>query len=221
MLSILTNHTRFPCDATTYLPTAFTEQSVRAFGRGRYEPIQREIAGMAPDSYERLGVDVALAIAVDLAADRPVRRLQILDVGCSTGLVPRLLNACGYAVTGIDPNAAALECEGIDILQIGLSRFLAERDESFDVVLLLNVLHCFQTEEHGLPAEIAELCRRTRSHLYIEAPLSIESEEFGSANALLCPHALVHHAAGKRIRWIATTIASNAISRRLYRVDVK
>jgi SAM-dependent methyltransferase len=215
------NHSSFPGGTTTYLPTGLTEQSVRAFGRGRYEPIQREIAGKAPESYERVGVDRALAIAVDLAADWPVRRLQILDVGCSTGLMSKLLNACGYAVTGIDRNTAPRQCERLRILQIELTRFLAEHDESFDVVLLLNGLHWFPTQEHGLPADIEELCRRARSHLYIEAPLSIENEEFCSTDTLLRPHALVDHGVGKRIRWIATTIASDAKSRRLYRVDVK
>src|SRR5262249_3197739 len=131
------------------------------FGRGDAEPLLHELRSR-PGSYERVGVDRALAIALDLALTRAPRNARILDVGCSTGTISVLLSRIGYQGTGIASDVVAGVQEWQDskllteararhssdtcrLLQVDVRQHLAETQERYDVALLLSVIH------HWLP----------------------------------------------------------------------
>ena len=213
--------TKFPDQSTTYHPSGFSEHARRAFGLGQYAPIRAELAALPPNSYERVGVDRALALAIDLATCATSCSNSILDVGCGPCLISELLNACGYAVTGIDRNASPRSVGSLRVIKTELRDFLASETAAFDVVLLLNVLHWIPVQDNELPAEVEELFRRTRSHVYIEVPLSAEEDDLLGPSTLLYPKTLLDRRVATRVHWFATTIATNAKTRRLYRVHVK
>lgn len=87
-------------------------------------------------------------------AGRPAKR--ILDVGCATGYIARLLTEVGHRVTGIELNAQMAEQArslGIETLEHDLEEPLPLPDESFDVVHACEVIeHLYDTE--GLLREL-------------------------------------------------------------------
>lgn len=84
----------------------------------------------------------------DAAAMRPFEGLTVLDVGCGGGLLCEPLARLGATVTGIDAAArniaiATLHAEqsGLDITyEATTSEVLAERGETFDLVLNMEVV---------------------------------------------------------------------------------
>jgi 2-polyprenyl-6-hydroxyphenyl methylase/3-demethylubiquinone-9 3-methyltransferase len=79
---------------------------------------------------------------------RPFEGLRLLDIGCGGGLAAEPMARLGFAVTGIDAGAEAIEAArahaeamGIAIdYRIGAAESLAEMGERFDVVLALEVI---------------------------------------------------------------------------------
>ena len=69
---------------------------------------------------------------------------RVLDVGCGTGSVSRLIiDACGCTVLGLEPNAdraAAASANGIEIVGAQLTEQLIPRLGLFDAVLFADVL---------------------------------------------------------------------------------
>jgi len=94
---------------------------------------------------------------------RPAKGLRILDIGCGGGLVTEPLARMGAAVTGIDPAPENItiarhhaEGEGLAIdYRAETAEALAARGETFDVVLILEVV------EHvaDMPAFVATAAR--------------------------------------------------------------
>ena len=173
----------------------FSERALRAFGRGKYEPLRTELASLPAGSYDRVGVDLALALAIDFAACGPTHKYSVLEVGCGGGLISELLHACGYSVTGIDRDATPRSARGLRILKTGLADFLNDDLADFDITLLLSPIDR-KLRGASLADTGEEVLRRTRSHVYIEEP--------GFDGGV----------------WVATTIAADATTRRLYRIDV-
>lgn len=90
---------------------------------------------------------------IDHAGAPPQR---VLDVGCATGYIARLLQVIGHEVTGIELNAqmaAEARAKGIDVLEHDLEEPLTLADHSFDVVHACEIIeHLFDTE--GLLREL-------------------------------------------------------------------
>jgi 2-polyprenyl-6-hydroxyphenyl methylase/3-demethylubiquinone-9 3-methyltransferase len=84
----------------------------------------------------------------DPASASPAKNLTALDIGCGGGLVTEPLARMGAAVTGIDPAPENItvarhhaEGEGLAIdYRAETAEALAERGETFDVVLILEVV---------------------------------------------------------------------------------
>lgn len=96
---------------------------------------------------------------------RPLTGIRVLDIGCGGGLMSEALTALGAAVTGIDADPATIEIAraharqaglGIDYRAVAPENFAADADETFELVLNLEVV------EHvaDLDAFIAACARR-------------------------------------------------------------
>ena len=73
----------------------------------------------------------------------PPPPLKLLDVGCGTGVLSRLLVEKGYDVIGIDISENAInKCKnkGLNAYQQNLSEKLLFRDEEFDCILMSEVI---------------------------------------------------------------------------------
>lgn len=83
-------------------------------------------------------------IALDFALDHGKQRMEILEVGCSTGYFGESLRAAGHRVTGVEPNSAAAAEAGtkLDFVFNGtLDSFFSENPKSrFDVIVFGDVL---------------------------------------------------------------------------------
>jgi 2-polyprenyl-3-methyl-5-hydroxy-6-metoxy-1,4-benzoquinol methylase len=105
-------------------------------------------------AYLPLGAQVALftlprrcGFLISHAGTPPKR---ILDVGCATGYIARLLQEVGHEVTGIELNpqmAAEARSQGIAVLEHDLEEPLDLEDSSVDVVHACEIIeHLFDTE---------------------------------------------------------------------------
>jgi 2-polyprenyl-6-hydroxyphenyl methylase / 3-demethylubiquinone-9 3-methyltransferase len=104
--------------------------------------------------------------ARDGRAMRPFEGLRCLDIGCGGGLVAEPMTRLGFAVTGIDADAAALEVAHRHAQQGDLpidyraatAEELAAEQQIFDVVLALEVIEHVADVELFLAA-VARLVR--------------------------------------------------------------
>ena len=101
-------------------------------------------------------------LILDLLEPDPGAR--ILDVGCGTGYFTRRFAARGYAVTGVDSDAAMLAFArahrmGAEEYLLGDARRLPFSDGEFDYCVSITAL-CFIPDERPALAEMARVCRR-------------------------------------------------------------
>ena len=233
---------------TTYLPYGFSPAAVRRYGDGDPARLLEELADR-DGGYERVGVDRALAIAIDLALRAVSPTATILDVGCSVGTISVLLAASGYRVTGIDSDVVArvqdwqeggtLEAaragnvaENCRLLQVDLREHLAAEDTVYDVALLLSVVHHWlagygytgveQFDRDEVRATLHELCDRVRAHIYLEIPIGDEVAEMppDPHGEFSFPAWFLDSGRATAATLVASTIATNGKPRRLYRVDM-
>jgi SAM-dependent methyltransferase len=231
----------------TYLPFGFSREALEAFSQGDHQPLIGELPGLP--EYERVGVDRVLAIATDMALLGGLRAARVLDVGCSIGTIAALLARCGYDVTGIDSDvvaqvqswqdAALLEqvrasnAEGTcTLVRTDVREHLAALEESYDVALLLSVVHHWlpgygytgvdQFTRAEVAATLEQLCRRTRRCIYLETPIEDEAEEMppDPAGEFLFPGWFLAQGLATDVTLVASTLATNAKPRRLYRLDL-
>jgi 2-polyprenyl-3-methyl-5-hydroxy-6-metoxy-1,4-benzoquinol methylase len=90
---------------------------------------------------------------------------RVLDVGCATGYLARLLSARGCSVTGLDSNAKALQLAGkfcdrtlaADLDSVALTDLFP--DDSFDVIIFADVLEHLRN-----PWKVLDDARRLLGH---------------------------------------------------------
>jgi SAM-dependent methyltransferase len=240
---------RFPNERTTYMPFRFSATALASYGAGDYQPLLRELQCNSPDSYERVGIDRALAISCDLALTGMRFGGTILDVGCSSGTISRLLAETGYQVTGVDHDIVArvqnwqnperlagarhcLQSSSCRFVATDIDEFLKTTGDVFDVALLLSILHHF-LQGYGytglnamtpdrFAAFLKRLCSRVRHYLYVEVPGFDEYEEMplDPARHFHFPGYFVEAGLATGVQLVANTVATNGKPRHLYRVDL-
>jgi SAM-dependent methyltransferase len=81
---------------------------------------------------------------LELARKRIRPRGRFLDLGAGTGKFLNTAQAVGFEVTGVEPIAAACRTakqkHGLDLINARLEDYLMSDTQSYDVILLLNVL---------------------------------------------------------------------------------
>jgi SAM-dependent methyltransferase len=90
-----------------------------------------------------------LALAI-LAAERILPPARILDAGCGSGILLDALEARGYQVCGLDISRRSLEQldrPGRQLIEADLTRCEPPEGESFDAILLLDVLEHLDDEK--------------------------------------------------------------------------
>lgn len=100
-----------------------------------------------------------------LARLRPQPGESLLDVGCGTGYFTRNLARVAQRVTGIDPDAAAIDyarrhAAADERYLIGDARALPFPDKHFDYAVAMTSL-CFVPEEVQALSEMVRVARRT------------------------------------------------------------
>lgn len=111
---------------------------------GDFRPLHR----LNPTRLAYIRDRVAARLDRDPLADKPMRGLKLLDIGCGGGLLSEPMARLGADVTGVDASeknigtASAHAAEmGLDIdYRHGTAEALAEAGESFDVVLNMEVV---------------------------------------------------------------------------------
>lgn len=111
---------------------------------GPFKPLHR----LNPTRLTYIRDQLCACFGRDKKAAKSLDGLRVLDVGCGGGLVSEPLSRLGARVTGIDPGAEAVEAasahagaRGLDIAyEVATAEALAARGESFDAVLLLEVV---------------------------------------------------------------------------------
>lgn len=233
---------------TTYLPHSFSAHALEQFGRGDLTALNDELADR-DGTYERVGVDRALAIAIDLALIGMRPGASILDVGCSLGTISVLLAEVGYRVTGIDSDVVARVQDWQDsaglavarsgqqtsncrLIQADVREHLADHHGDYDVVLLLSVVHHWlsgygytgeeQFDREDVRHTLETLCSRVRSHIYLEVPISDEAQEMppDPRDEFLFPDWFLASGWATSVKLVASTVATNGKPRRMYRVDM-
>jgi len=122
---------------------------------------------------DRLGMMLAFLAAVG----RPISALSVLDAACSYGWFVNEFSKRGAAATGVDTDPAALKAGRIayglraeQTVQSDLHAFLSICGRTWDVVLLLSVLHHFVLNpKRGRPDELLrKIDRVTGTCLFID-----------------------------------------------------
>lgn len=181
---------------------------------------------LSSGDYERLGLDRALLIAGDmLVRSGKCGSSSILDVGCNSNLIGNALAALGNSVLGIDNgiintqgNYEELDgsCRRIDFLD-----FLREDDRSWDYMLLLSIVHHWESG-YAMSGKViytkdqirwifSRIRERTKCGVYLELPLEEPGfrPEFSEGF-------LKEYCGGFSIVEIDRTVGPNGFLRRLY-----
>jgi methionine biosynthesis protein MetW len=97
-----------------------------------------------PSPFRYGGQDLDPTESTGIIASLIASGARVLDVGCGTGSVSRLIiDACGCTVLGLEPDAdraAAASANGIEVVGAELTEELIPQLGCFDVVLFADVL---------------------------------------------------------------------------------
>jgi ubiquinone/menaquinone biosynthesis C-methylase UbiE len=142
--------------------------------------------------------------------------IRILDVGCGSGGLARLLVEEGAEVTGVDPNPQALTAARTRVPAARFEEASAEalpfEDAAFDVVLVVNALHHVPLD--AMDRAVAEAARVARpgGWLIVLEPLAagnffdaLRVVEDETAVRLAARNALARAIEGTRLRLETTT----------------
>jgi SAM-dependent methyltransferase len=148
--------------------------------RGRrelYQPIEGLEFGGAWNVVRRCDDRLGMMLKFLAAAGRPVAALSVLDTACSYGWFVNEFSKRGGAAIGVDADPVALKVGRIayglrpeQTVHSDLHAFLSTCDRTWDVVLLLSVLHHFVLNpKRGRPDELLRrIDRVTGTCLFID-----------------------------------------------------
>jgi predicted TPR repeat methyltransferase len=140
------------CDVPLRASNAFVEKTFDAFAAS-FEAKLQSLSYRAPD------IVAATLADTGLAADG---RLEILDIGCGTGLCGPLLRPYASQLIGVDLSAGMLAHAReknvyTDLQQCEVTEFLRARHEAFDVMVSADTLVYF--------GDLLEFCKAAASAL--------------------------------------------------------
>ena len=112
--------------------------------KGSFRPLHR----INPVRLEFVRRGLALSFGRDTRSLRPFEGLRLVDIGCGGGLAAEPMARLGFAVTGIDAGAAAIdvarahaEASGLAIdYRVASTEQLAAAGERFDAALALEIV---------------------------------------------------------------------------------
>jgi SAM-dependent methyltransferase len=225
----------------TYLPVLRDASLYYLLRDQDYEGLAEQMQAEYP--YERVGLDRLLAILIDLSQMRITPPARVLDIGCNTGLFSLGLAAKGYTVVGVDSNIAAEVQEfypgkiidtamqladtfkNLKLVESAISDFLAENHDTFDIGLLLSVVHQwsggYAASRQGVKTSaqieetLAMLVSRIYHVMYYEGP---DEDSLPSLNALSLPRWFCDTTLVQQAVPIALSVAANGELRTLYRL---
>ena len=208
-----------------YLP----EISQKALRDYLLNPDSDFLANIEKQDYERLGIDRALLLASDiLIRYGRADGFSILDVGCNSGLIGRILETLGNKIDAIDN--AAVDIQGSyerlsDVVKADLFDYLETNNFRWDFVLLLSVVHHWESgyamsgsamySESVIHEIFATLKKRTSCGIYLELPL----EEPGFT-ADFSDGFVKKYCRDFQISEINRTVGTNGFLRRLFYLDI-
>lgn len=220
----------------TYLPELSISEILNAVESQEWEPIAK---ALEQQQYERLGLDRALAIALDIfSRHESLKNIRVLDVGCNNGLLAKILTALGCYVVGIDNGD--VDNQGIyteiisqtsladfEFHQKDLADFLKYDTHYWDCVLLLSVTHHWETgyamtgkrrySDLDIRILLRKLFERTRSNIYYECPSNEPGFEAGFGINFLFRYCNEL----PKIRSLGNTIGPNGYLRQLLALDME
>lgn len=208
-----------------YLPE-ISEEALREY---LLNPDSDFLAVIEKQDYERLGIDRALLIASDiLIRNGRVDGFSVLDVGCNSGLIGRILGVLGNKIDAIDN--AAVDAQGSyerlsGVVKADLLDYLGTNNTQWDFVLLLSVVHHWESgyamsgsamySESVIHEIFATLKKRTSCGIYLELPL----EEPGFTGEF-SDGFVKKYCRDFQISEINRTVGTNGFQRRLFYLDV-
>jgi hypothetical protein len=219
----------------TYLPEIDAKSLRSAVLSNDWSDIE---ALLSHQNYERLGLERALAIAMDLyQCHAKLEGLTVLDVGCNNGVIGKVLYALGCLVVGIDnsdvdsqslykPLKPSKEFE-LEFYKKDLKDFLSEDQRMWDAVLLLSVTHHWETgyamsgnrryTDKDITDICAKLCSKTNHTIYYEGPSNEPGFPEGYGISFLRKYFLQL----RGVRFLQDTVGPNGYLRELWALDTR
>jgi glycosyltransferase involved in cell wall biosynthesis len=177
------------------------------------------------DSYELVGIDMALAMAVDLAVEGVAPSSPILAVGPTVETVCLLLSDMGYRVTGVEGGGPR---SGLD--EAAIQQHLARSDAFYDIALVVGLgdevapawpetASSTLQQQSGI---LAELCKRVRRSLYVEVPVDEgPAQPFDPHGQFSLARWLLENDLATGFEMVASTVGAGGQPRRLCRVNLR
>lgn len=228
----------------TYQPVFKDSSYFELLKRKMYEDLSDPISKIVYD-YERICIDRVIAIINDLSSLN-IQTGKVLDIGCNIGFFSHSLKCLDFDVLGIDNNAApntqgyypepclitANKLNDVynvypEFIETDITDYILTQQSSFDIVLLLNVVHHFfggyaKTGE-GVKSDdiivlfLNKLIQSTKKVIYFEGPEDKEIEYY--VPGMEFPKWFADTFDDIRIIRIANTCGADGKIRGLYRIQ--
>jgi len=134
-----------------------------------------------------------------------ISRLKLVDIGCGSGGITRSLARLGALVTGVDPNASAIETAqsegGGPTYRVAHAEELGLSDTSFDIAIFSNSLHHVE----DMPAALAQAYRIVKPGGRIAVLEPVAPDPFQSVMRFIDDESAVYEAAQKALQALAAS----------------
>ena len=230
----------------TRLPSGLSPQARQRLREGDVDLLLQELSTKR-HSYERVGIDMILAMAVDLALEGVPPSAPILTVGPGAETICLLLTDMGYSVTGVESDdlgssARSWNDEHVEtgqkqalgpvagLLGAVIQEHLARSDALYDVALVVGLGDevaparpgTASSNPHQLSRVLSELCKRVRHRLYVEVPVNEgTAQPLDSDGQFSLPRWLLKDDLAIGFEIVASTVGADGEPRRLCRVNLR